>query len=457
MSPLGVDSWSGRKARAAFPALSLFTAILWGMLLFSPLFPEESRERTVLGNEAFLAGPPSALRGKKLGLVVNRTSVLPDGIPLHRKLLEQGYLLPLLFTPEHGYSGEIEAGKEVHDSRLEAIPVVSLYGRTKKPLPEHVQKIDAFLFDIQDVGTRYYTYITTLKYILEAAAESGKSVYVLDRPVPSGGVIVEGPILRKEFSSFIGALPIPVRYGMTPGELALMMKGEGWVPPDVDLHVVRMENWNRRYFWKDTGLPWIPTSPNIPRPDTALIYPGTGLLGGLTINQGLGTPNPFLQFGAPWMDPERIIRRLGGGRRFGIVLEPVEYTPVSIPGKVLRPPYENRLCRGVRIHISRREIFRSVHFVLELIRTLKEIHPASIRLHEENLNRLFGCDLLAGYVRGDVSYSELMENVEKDEKRFMEQRKPYLLYGPWEPPKAGPPAPPASTLSRSSSREDRGR
>lgn len=384
--------------------------------------------RTRLGNEILTRALPSGLQDKKLGLILNQTSVLPDGEPLLHALLKIGGQVQAVYTPEHGYRGRVEGGEEIDDSRLENIKVFSLYGETKKPTPEQMRGVDVFVYDIQDVGTRFYTYITTMKYVMEAAAEAGKAVYVLDRPNPAGGLIVEGPLLEPAYESFIGALPIPVRYGLTPGELALMMKGEGWVPPEVDLHVVCMKNWRRDLFWADTGLDWIPTSPNIPFPDTAIIYPGTGLLGALTINQGLGTQNPFLQFGAPWMDAERIIRLLEGGEKYGVELECLDYTPLSIPGKTLHPPYENRLCRGIRVRLLHRERFSSVHFTIDLIRALKDIHIADIRLHNDSLNRMFGNNLLERYILGKLSYEALLQEIAEDEKDFLDRRQKYLLY-----------------------------
>jgi uncharacterized protein YbbC (DUF1343 family) len=385
-------------------------------------------QRTRLGNEAFIEHVPSPLHGKKLGLVLNQTSMLPDGESLLEALQRIGLHVRAVFTPEHGFKGKTEGGEDIHDSHLEDIKLFSLYGETKKPTPEQMQEVDAFVYDIQDVGTRYYTYITTLKYVMEAAAEAGKAVYVLDRPNPAGGTMVEGPLLEPAYESFIGALPIPVRYGLTAGELASMMKGEGWVPSKVDLHVVRLKNWRRDFFWEDTGLDWIPTSPNIPFPDTAIIYPGTGLLGALTINQGLGTQNPFLQFGAPWMDTDRIIRLFEGGEKYGVELEPLDYTPRSIPGKTLHPPYENRLCRGIRIRLLHRERFPSLHFTIDLIRALKDIHPGDIRLHNDSLNRMFGNNLLERYILDKLSYEALLQEITKDEKDFLDRRKKYLLY-----------------------------
>ena len=384
--------------------------------------------RVKLGAEIFLENFPSELQGKSLGLVINHTSVLPQGETLHQALLDKGYKIHAIFSPEHGFSGKVEAGTEVKDSQMENIKIYSLYGKTRKPTPEQTREIDAFVYDIQDIGARYYTYITTLKYVLEAAVEGQIPVYVLDRPNPVGGEIIEGPLMRPKYKSFIGALPIPARYGLTSGELAMMMKAEGWVPETVDLHVIRMKNWKRSFFWKDTGLPWIPTSPNMPTPETAIIYPGSGLLGAMKLNEGRGTPYPFLQFGAPWLDPLPIIRSLSGGTPFGIELEAVTYTPHSIPGKALHPLYENKICRGIRVHIRQKEKFLSLRFALTLIKTLKDQHPNKLIINKGYLNQIFGSDLLNRYLEGRISYDELVTQMEKEEKLFQQKTRKYLLY-----------------------------
>lgn len=413
------------------PPLALFSFVL-AFTVFSlyafPREPSSSPRRVKLGNELFLHNTIKELQSKRLALVLNHTSVLPDGTPLAKALLERGIRIQAIFSPEHGFQGIKEGGSEVNDSLFKGFPIYSLYGKIRKPTPAQLRGTDALVYDIQDIGTRFYTYITTLKYVLEAAAEAGLPVYVLDRPNPAGGVIVEGPLLQPAFESFIGALPIPVRYGLTPGELALMMKGEDWVPEKVDLHVVRMEGWTRSFFWEDTGLPWIPPSPNIPSAETALIFSGTAFLGGLILNPGLGTPLPYLQFGAPWLDSCRIIQELQKGENFGIQLEPVTYTPHSLPGKTLQPAYENRVCQGIRVGIQQKSSFRALHFALELIRIIKKNHPDRLSPASRSLNLMFGCSLLDRYLKDEISYTKLLASIDKDESLFLQKRRKYLLY-----------------------------
>ncbi len=374
--------------------------------------PAESR--TILGNETFCHNLPEILLDKRLGLVINHTSLLPDGTPLVTACLIKGMQIKAIFSPEHGYSGKVEGGNKVKDNRLNNIKIFSLYGKTRRPTPEQMREIDALIYDIQDVGTRFYTYITTLKYVLEAAAKAKMPVYVLDRPNPAGGIIIEGPLLQPEFESFIGSIPVPVRYGLTIGELSLMMKGQGWVPTDVNLHIIKMKNWKRKYFWEDTGLTWIPT--------------GTSLLGGIILNQGLGTPNPFLQFGSPWMDPDLIIRKLPSRASQGVKFEAIDYTPRPIPGKILDPPYKNKICHGISIRIIQKNKFFPLKFTLALIKVLKENYPDKIFKESNSLSLMFGNSLLAEYLKDDISYPELLASIKKDEDLFRKIRRKYLLY-----------------------------
>ncbi len=410
-------------------ALSIFFI---SAILFFCSFPRKislaPKGRVKLGNEMFVKNFSSELQGKSLGLVINHSSVLPPGKSLVQALLDKGQKIQAIFSPEHGFSGTVEAGTEVKDSRLKDIIIYSLYEENKKPTPEQTQGIDAFVYDIQDVGIRFYTYITTLKYVLEAAAEAQIPVYVLDRPNPTGGDIIEGPLMRPEYESFIGALPIPVRYGLTPGELAMMMKGEGWVPREVDLHVVRMKNWRRAYFWEDTGLPWIAPSPNIPSPETAIIYPASSLLGNLKLNEGRGTPYPFLQFGAPWLDASALIKELNGGEQFGIELEAIYYTPRSLPGKALHPLYENKMCQGIRVRFLQKEKFFSLRFSYAIIKALKNQQQYKFTAPPRYLNMIFGNNLLSHYIEGKISYEKLISQVEEEEKQFRQMRLKYLLY-----------------------------
>ena len=385
-------------------------------------------ERVKLGNEVFCASFPAELSGKRLGLVMNQTSVLPGGPSLLERLLADGRRVTAVFTPEHGLDGLVEGGESVVDGKLKNIPVYSLYGGQTKPTPAQLKGVDALVYDIQDIGTRFYTYITTLKYVIEAAAGAGLPVYVLDRPNPLGGRIVEGPILDMKLESFISPLPIPTRYGLTAGELAMMMKGEGWVARGADVRVIRAANWTRGRTWAGTGLPWIPPSPNIPTPESALAYPGLGLLGGVKVNHGLGTDLPFRQFGAPWMEPEAVLNAWATLTEFPVRLEPVTYTPRAQPGKTLTPPYKDRDCRGLRLFVAEPDRFQALRFALELFDVLKTLYPDRIVVASSALDRMFGDDSLSRFIAGGIAFHELVRRVEAAERKFRESRKKYLIY-----------------------------
>ncbi len=409
----------------------LIFGIIPAALLFSVNsrpYPRETKSRVRLGNEMFLKNFFEPLKDQSLGLIVNHTSRMHDGTLLPDALQKAGFRVSALFSPEHGFLGDREGGRQVEDGRYNGIRIYSLYGSNRRPAAEQLQGLDALVYDIQDIGARFYTYITTLKYILEAASSKNLPVYVLDRPNPLGGEQVEGPVLQPSYESFIGSLPLPVRYGLTCGELAEMMKGEGWVPRDVDLTVVSMEGWARGLLWNETGLEWVPTSPNIPTFDSALVYPGTGLLGGVSISHGLGTEWPFLLVGAPWIEPERVLELWPEDMEQVVTLKPVTFTPHSIPGKILQPPYENRTCRGFRIHVTNKADFRSLDFTLEIIRVIKSLYPDRVRVISKNLPLLFGSRHLNEFIQGEVTYERLLSRLRWDEGAFKRQRKPYLLY-----------------------------
>jgi uncharacterized protein YbbC (DUF1343 family) len=421
-----------RKTRIGFPIFFLICCLALLVLSTSTSvkkIPFLGSKKVMLGNDVFLENLAPEIKDKRLGLVINQTSYLSDKTSLVNALLEEGANIQAIFTPEHGLTGNVEAGINIDDGKVDDIPVFSLYGKTKKPTPSQVKNIDVFIYDIQDIGARFYTYITTLKYILTAAAEFQKAVIVLDRPNPTGGLIIEGPLLKKEYESFIGSLPIPIRYGLTAGELALMMKSEGWIPKNVELRIVKMKNWRRSYFWDDTGLPWIPSSPNIPHPDITLIYPGTGLLEASNLNEGRGTPYPFLQFGAPWFNAGGFIQTyLKSGSDLGIELEEVTYKPQPYPEKAIHPLYENRICHGILVKINNKSEFLSFRFVLMLLKFLKKEHPEKLSPNPKRLNLIFGNENLGLYLGGKITYKELLDETQKDEALFRKLRQKYLLY-----------------------------
>ncbi len=391
---------------------------------------------TVLsGLEVFLDEAPDQAglpAGVRVGLVVHPASVdrsLRHAVDLIR---EQGRLEILrLFAPEHGTGGEaqdMETVGQTVDSRS-GLPVVSLYGESLESLRPDIacfEGLDAIIYDLQDVGSRYYTYVTTLSFVMETAREAGLPVVVLDRPNPIGGLVLEGPLLHPSMTSFVGRYPIPPRHGMTTGELALMYNDAFGI--GCDLRVVPMQGWHRPMFMDRTGLPFICPSPNMPTLETAVVYPGACLLEGTNLSEGRGTTLPFQQAGAPWIDgrawAERLPRHGGGACR------PVSFRPMF-------QKHAGRCCGGVFIHVEDRGGFRSFGWYLDAIRTARELDPGHFDWRRESYefesDRL-AIDLLLGRpglregLEQGVPAVELEDSWREDLDRFRSDRRPYLLY-----------------------------
>ncbi len=266
---------------------------------------------------------PAPVKGLRLGLVANPTSV--TGSLVHAALAlraARGVRLAALFGPEHGIWADAQDLVEVEDSRdpMTGLPVFSLYGRTRAPTAAMLERVDALVYDVQDVGSRYYTFIYTMLHAMEACAQHGKVMVVLDRPNPLGGEDLDGNLLDPQYLSFVGMHPLLVRHGMTAGELARMFAAERHL--DLDLRVVRMKGWRRGMHFEDTGLPWVLPSPNMPTVDTAFVYPGGCLVEGTNLSEGRGTTRPFELVGAPWIDPWRLAKDLAKERLPGVVFRP---------------------------------------------------------------------------------------------------------------------------------------
>ena len=251
----------------------------------------------LFGSDVLIKEKIKMLDGKRIGVVSNKNSVMRNGVHLIDTLLSLGINVNAIYSLEHGFKQEFADGVIINipSKDFKKIPVHSLYGETKKPTVEMLEDVDLILFDIQDVGARFYTYISSMFYILQAAAENNINVVILDRPNPLGGERVEGPVLIDDYKSFIGIAPIPILHGMTIGELAILFTSENYIAsssPEVE--IINMKGWKRKNYWDDLNLTWLPTSPNIPSFETALVYPGTCLLEGTNISEGRGTENPFL-------------------------------------------------------------------------------------------------------------------------------------------------------------------
>ncbi|HEY1243840.1 MAG TPA: DUF1343 domain-containing protein [Hyphomicrobiaceae bacterium] len=390
----------------------------------------------VTGAEVLARSGFAALAGKRVGLITNQTGRVGAEHLADLLATAPNLKLAAILAPEHGFRGEVEAGAGVGDAvdAKTGVPVFSLYGATKKPTPAMLRGVDALVFDIQDIGTRYYTYISTMGLAMQAAAEAHIPFLVLDRPNPLGGDYVSGFVRERELSTLVGQYPIPIVHGLTVGELARMIKGERWLPglDALDLAVIPLEGWRRSLRWPELQLPWVATSPNIPSFEAALVYPGMGIVGEVKVNEGRGTPTPFSLFGAPWLDAGRPAGTLNALALPGVRFEPSDFTPRSIPGVALHPRFEGQHIPGVRIAVTDAASFEPLETGVHVLAALfAEARAGSIAEPVANMamfNALAGTRRLYRMLAGGSSGAEIVAAWRDEVARFRAQRARYLLY-----------------------------
>ncbi len=395
---------------------------------------EKYKNQVRTGLDILISEKLELIKGKNIGLVTNQTGVDRIGIPNYKILIKLDDVhLKAIFAPEHGFFGDISAGQKIDNQSVKDLPTIySLYGKTRKPTPVMLEDLDLIIYDIQDVGTRFYTYISTLGLVMEAAGEAGIPVIVLDRPNPLGGEKIEGPVLNMKFKSFIGMYPIPIRYGLTVGELAKMIIGEEWISAIPNLTVIEMEGWERDMYFNETGLPWINPSPNIPDLETAFLYPGMALLEAIPIvSEGRGTEQPFKWIGAPWIDGEKLAEQMNNAKLPGIVFEPVSFVPASIKGKAISPKFMNEQCYGIKSTVTDYESFKPVYTGLNLIVALNAMYQGEkiggvIKADSQYLTKLFGDSMIYEIfyfpdpdAYHDRKYRRLSNNYEKTMKKYL--------------------------------------
>ncbi|MGK2855945.1 MAG: exo-beta-N-acetylmuramidase NamZ family protein [Thermoanaerobaculia bacterium] len=329
------------------------------------------KARVVTGLEALLEDP-TPIAGRRIGLVTNHAAVTSDFRHVTSLLRgDQRWTLVSLFGPEHGIWGEAQDMAEVGHSadRLTGLPVRSLYGKTFEELSPRdgdLDGLDTLVVDLQDVGSRYYTFVCTMALCMRVAARRGIRVVVLDRPNPLGGLAVEGNILALEYESFVGMYPLPVRHGMTAGELAFWFAAYDRL--DLDLQVVPMRGWTRPMWWSDTGLPWVLPSPNMPTPDTATVYPGMCLVEGTNLSEGRGTTRPFEVWGAPWLEPFELAVDLNALELPGVVFRPHFFKPAF-------QKHAGTVCGGVQLHVTDRNTFEPYRTGLWCMKVARDHDP----------------------------------------------------------------------------------
>ncbi len=378
------------------------------------------------GIDAFFNGDISDFHGKSVAIVANHTSINTSGENLVD--LANRYLnLKVVFTPEHGLFGTKEAGEKVSGHMIGDVPVYSLYGKNKKPSKSQLDGIDVILFDMQDVGSRYYTYISTMTYVMDAAADYNIKMIVLDRPNPLGGIIW-GPTLVDGFESFVGMHHVPVSHGLTIGEFALMIKGESWLESGNELNLEI-----KRVPFLDNSLIefQVPPSPNIPDLETAMIYNGACLIEGTNLSEGRGTDMPFKVFGAPWLNSRVIIEMVDATDKeiYGAIISSTTFVPRSILGKSTHPKFLNQTCSGIKIEVVDYENFDALRLTISLLKAVNSFHSEDFKLLENNfIDKLYGSDALKKNINNDSSVHDLMLTWVHDAGNFVIRSAPYRLY-----------------------------
>lgn len=385
------------------------------------------------GLDIFEKNWPRKLKGSRVGLVSHPASVnrrLEHAVDCFLKTRK--FKLAAIFGPQHGIRGETQDNmiewKGFRDKKT-GLPVYSLYSDTRKPAPSMLKDIDVIAIDMQDVGSRYYTFIWTMELCMKACSEMGKPVVILDRPNPIDGITTEGAVLDMAYASFVGQRPLPVRHGMTIAEIAGYLRDKYY--PSLDLYIIPMKGWHRKMWFGETGLTWVLPSPNMPTPDTALVYPGMCLLEATNVSEGRGTTRPFEIFGSPFIDAEVLAEKLNSSGLPGVIFRPTYFQPTF-------QKHAGKLCGGSQIHVTDRNRFKPFKTGVAIIRAIHDLYPDFFKWKQppyEYETEKMPIDILAGTdrVRKDIENGRPLEDMEEwwDEQRreFNKKvRKRYLIY-----------------------------
>lgn len=385
---------------------------------------------TRLGSERLVAS--RALAGQRIGLVCNPASIdcrFQHVIDLIDR--DSGGTLTAIFGPQHGFRSDVQDNMIESPHRTDPrrrVPIYSLYSETREPTPAMLSEVDTLVIDLQDVGTRVYTYVYTMANCLRACQRAGVPVIVCDRPNPIGGVEMEGPVLDPRYASFVGQFPIPLRHGMTIGELArLFNEAFGIGAP---LEVIAMDGWRRSMFFEDTGLPWVITSPNIPTVDTTIVYPGAVLFEGTILSEGRGTTRPFELVGAPWIEAETLAGQMNGLGLAGVVFRPAVFEPTF-------HKHARQACGGCQVHVTNRRAFRPVHATVALLDAFHRADPSRFGWrdppyeyeHEKiPIDVLYGSDTLRSALASGTSADDIVASWRPALDDFARRRASFLLY-----------------------------
>ena len=385
------------------------------------------------GADVLLSEKIDLIKNKRLGIVTNHTALLIDGTHLVDTLFSRKDVeIVKLFGPEHGIRGDAPDGHSIKngvDAKTE-LPIISLYGKTRKPSKEMLDSIDVLIFDIQDIGARFYTFISTMYNVIQAAAENDIPVIILDRPNPINGIDVDGPILDLNFKTFVGITEIPIRHGMTVGELALFFNRPEILDTKskANLEIVKIKNWSRDKYFDELILTWVKPSPNMPTLETALVYPGLCMLEGTNISEGRGTYEPFLKFGSPFINSLEVITELEKLDIIGCEYLPIEFTPVAISNMSMYPKNKDVKCNGIQLKITDRKSFKPIDFAVKLIYIINKFYPDELSFREGHFDRLWGSKSLREMILEGKTPEDILSSFEKDLDKFRTERKQFLLY-----------------------------
>lgn len=387
-------------------------------LLYGFRAPRIENDHVETGIDALEGAYFKPLQGLSVGLMTNPTGRDANG---HRTIdilaHAPGVKLAAIFSPEHGIFGVAEGNVASGRDPATGLPIYSLYGKTRRPTPEMMQGVTALVFDMQDVGVRYYTFITTMLYGLETAAQYHIPMFVLDRPDPINGAVVEGPLLDRDLISFVGCFPMPVRNGMTMGELAKMFNQENHI--GADLRVIRMTGWRRLDWFDETGLTWVNPSPNLRDLTEEILYPGIGMIEGSNISVGRGTDTPFELVGAPWIDARKLADYLNGRRIQGIRFIPVDFTPASAK-------FKNEVCHGVNLQVTDRRALNSPELGVEVASALEHLFPNDFQI--DKILPLLGSRETLNALKGGTDPRAIALHWQSEMIPFLTARRKYLLY-----------------------------
>ena len=388
----------------------------------SLITPAGAASQTLTGLDVLERDGFELLKGKRVGIITNHSSVDAAGLNAVDAMYGSKQVnLAAIFSPEHGFRGSEEGGVLINNSSdpVTGVPIYSLYGKNQRPSPEMLKGIDVLVFDIQDIGARFYTYLTTMGYAMEEAAKNNIEFVVLDRPNPIGGDIIEGPTLAPGISFFTAYLAVPARHAFTAGEMALFHKD--YKKLDLKLTVVKMENWRREMFFNETAVVWTNPSPNIRSMDAEILYPGLGCFEAANVSVGRGTDTPFLWFGAPWMKAAKISGMLSSAPLKGLRFTPEERTPS-------KDIYEGRLCPGVAIKVLNPSAVRALDVYVYAVYYLRKYNRKDFILKPEEIKKMTGNSRLYDMLEAGDKPEAILAGLEKDNARFREIRMKFLLY-----------------------------